>query len=62
MGEGEGGNLGSGGEAPGGICKNAPIYGLCQPDNVAPSGVEFFHSLTSNVGTLFAPLEAELRD
>ena len=38
MGEGEGGNLGSGGEAPGGIFKNAPIYGLCQPDKVTLAG------------------------
>ena len=39
MGGGEGGNLGSGGEAPGGIFKIITPDGLCQPDDVTPEGV-----------------------
>ena len=42
MGGGEGGNLGSRGEAPGGICKSVPPDDLCQPDDVSSEVVEVF--------------------
>ena len=62
MGGGEGGNLGIGVEAPGGIFKSAPPDGLYRPDDVATSGVEILQHETPSVGPLFASLEAELGD
>ena len=62
MGEGEGGKLGSGGEASIRICKIIPQDSLCRPDGVAPTGAEFFERVITSVGPLFSPLYATLMD
>ena len=48
MGGGEGGNFGSGGEAPGDVCNIFPSGILYQPDDVAPAGVAVFQPCNTN--------------
>ena len=52
MGGVEGKKLGSGGEAPGGVCNIIPSDSLCQPYGVDPEGVAVFQRGTPSVGTL----------